>query len=85
MLSLAIQPKLLQTEIDLRGAASPNSISAYDLYLQATAHYHAMKREDVGEALRLLYRALEIDPSLQPRGVIGRRLSHPQPHAKIGY
>ena len=57
----AIHPKLLQAEIDL-AARRPNSISAYDLYLQATAHYHAMNREEVAEALRLLYRALEIDP-----------------------
>jgi len=56
----AIHPRLLQAEIDL-AARRPNSISAYDLYLQATAHYHAMNREGVVEALRLLYRALEID------------------------
>ena len=57
----AIHPKLLQAEIDLV-ARRPNSVSAYDLYLRATAHYHAMNREEVAEALRLLYRALEIDP-----------------------
>jgi len=57
----AIHPKLLQAEIDL-AARRPNSISAYDLYLQATAHYHTMNREEVAEALRLLHRALEIDP-----------------------
>jgi TolB-like protein/Flp pilus assembly protein TadD len=57
----AIQPKLEQAEMDL-AARRPNSLSAYDLYLQATAHYYAMNREEVNEALRLLYRALEIDP-----------------------
>jgi TolB-like protein len=56
-----IQPKLLQAEIDL-AVRRPHSLSAYDLYLQATAHYYSMTREGLAEALRLLYRALEIDP-----------------------
>jgi TolB-like protein/Flp pilus assembly protein TadD len=57
----AIQPKLLQAEIDL-AVRRPSSLSAYDLYLQATAYYYSMTRERMAEALRLLYRALEIDP-----------------------
>jgi adenylate cyclase len=57
----AIQPKLLQAEIDLAVRRS-NCLSAYDLYLRATSFYYAMTREGIAEALRLLYRALEIDP-----------------------
>jgi TolB-like protein/Flp pilus assembly protein TadD len=57
----AIQPKLLQAEIDL-AVRRPSSLSAYDLYLQATAYYYSMTRERMAKALRLLYRALEIDP-----------------------
>ena len=58
----AIQPKLLQAEIDLAAARRPNDLSAYDLYLRATPRYYTMTREGVAEALLLLSRALEIDP-----------------------
>jgi TolB-like protein/Tfp pilus assembly protein PilF len=57
----AIQPKLLQTEIE-HAIRRPNSLSAYDLYLRATPHYYAMTREGIAEALRLLSGALDIDP-----------------------
>jgi TolB-like protein len=57
----AIQPKLLQAEIEL-AVRRPNNLSAYDLYLRAAPHYYSMTREGVAEALRLLSRALEIDP-----------------------
>ncbi|XIA63909.1 winged helix-turn-helix domain-containing protein [Bradyrhizobium sp. TZ2] len=57
----AIQPKLLQTEIEL-AIRRPNNLSAYDLYLRAAPHYYSGTREGMAEALRLLSRALEIDP-----------------------
>jgi len=57
----AIAPKLLQVEIDM-AARRPNNFSAYDHYLRATPHYYTMTREGVAEAIRLLDRALEIDP-----------------------
>jgi adenylate cyclase len=57
----AIQPKLLQAEIEL-AVRRPNSLSAYDFYLRAQPHYYSMTREGNAEALRLLSRALEIDP-----------------------
>jgi TolB-like protein len=57
----AIQPKLLQTEID-HAARRPNDLSAYDLYLRATPRYYSMTREGLAEAVQLLSRALEIDP-----------------------
>ena len=57
----AIQPKLLQTEIEYANRR-PNSLSAYDLYLRANSHYYAMTREGIAEALSLLSRALDIDP-----------------------
>ena len=56
----AIQPKLLQTEIE-RAIRRPNNLSAYDLYLRATPHYYSGTRERMAEALRLLSRAL-FDP-----------------------
>ena len=58
----AIQPKLLQTEIELAARRRPNNLSAYDLFLRAAPHYYSMSREGLAEALRLYYRALEVDP-----------------------
>jgi TolB-like protein/Tfp pilus assembly protein PilF len=58
----AIQPKLLQAEIDLAAARRPNNLSAYDLYLRATPRYYSMTREGIAEAIQLLARALDIDP-----------------------
>lgn len=57
----AIAPKLLQAEIDL-AARRPNDLSAHDHYLRAHPHYYTMTRDGVAEAVRLLNRALEIDP-----------------------
>jgi TolB-like protein len=57
----AIQPKLLEVEIDL-AARRPNNPSAYDYYLRANPHYYTMTPQGVAEAIRLLDRALEIDP-----------------------
>ncbi|MFB9265634.1 winged helix-turn-helix domain-containing tetratricopeptide repeat protein [Bradyrhizobium erythrophlei] len=56
----AIQPKLLQTEIDL-AARRPNDLSAYDLCLRAQ-HLQSWTRDGSAESLRLASRALEIDP-----------------------
>ena len=57
----AIQPKLLQTEMDL-AARRPNNLSAYDLCLRAIPHLQSFTRGGSAEALRLTSRALEIDP-----------------------
>jgi TolB-like protein len=57
----AIQPKLLQTEIDL-AVRRPNNLSAYDLCLRAIPHFHTWTPGGSAEALRLSSRALEIDP-----------------------
>ena len=57
----AIQPKMLQTEMDL-AARRPNNLSAYDLCLRALSHIHSFTQAEVAEALRLVSRALEIDP-----------------------
>jgi adenylate cyclase len=56
-----IEPKVFQTEIDL-AARRPNSFSAYDLCLRAIPHLHSFTRGGSAEALRLVSRALEIDP-----------------------
>jgi adenylate cyclase len=56
----AIQPKMLQTEMDL-AARRPNNLSAYDLCLRAQ-HQQSWTRCGSAESLRLASRALEIDP-----------------------
>ena len=55
-----IQPKLLQTEINL-ATRRPNDLSAYDLCLRAQ-HLQSWTRSGSAESLRLASRALEIDP-----------------------
>jgi adenylate cyclase len=57
----AIAPKVLQTEIDL-ASRRPNNLSAYDLGLRAFPHLYSWTRGGSAEALRLVSRALEIDP-----------------------
>jgi adenylate cyclase len=57
----AIQPKVFQTEIDL-AARRPNNLSAYDLCLRALSHLYSWTPGGSAEALRLVSRALEIDP-----------------------
>ena len=57
----AIAPKMLQTEIDL-AVRRPNNLSAYDLGLRAFPHLQSWTRGGTAEALRLLSRALELDP-----------------------
>jgi TolB-like protein/tetratricopeptide (TPR) repeat protein len=57
----AIAPKMFQTEIDL-AARRPCHLSAYDLCLRAFPHLYSWTRGGSAEALRLISRALEINP-----------------------
>src|SRR6516165_8261313 len=58
----AIQPTLLQTEIDLATRRRPDNLTAYDCYLRARQQYCLATREGLAEATRLAHRALELDP-----------------------
>jgi adenylate cyclase len=58
----AIQPKLLQTEIAMATRRRPENLTAYDFFLRAMQQYYPMTREGFAEALRLVHRALELDP-----------------------
>ena len=58
----AIQPKLLQTEIERAARRRPDNLGAHDLCLRAAPHFYSFKREGLAETKRLCYRALEIDP-----------------------
>ena len=58
----AIQPKLFQAEIALARRRRPEDLTAYDLLLRAIQQAVPLTREGLAEALRLVQRALELDP-----------------------
>ena len=57
----AIEPKMFQTEIDL-AARRPGNFSAYELCLRALPLIYSWTQRGSAEALRLVSRALEINP-----------------------
>jgi adenylate cyclase len=57
-----IQPKLLQTEIEMATRRRPENLTAYDFSLRARQQYYLATREGNAEAIRLAHRALELDP-----------------------
>ena len=58
----AIQPKLFQAEIALASRRRPENLTAYDFFLRALQQALRSTREGLAEALRLVQRALELDP-----------------------
>jgi tetratricopeptide (TPR) repeat protein len=58
----AIQPKLFQAEIALATRRRPEDLTAYDYFLRALQQAILATREGLAEALRLVQRALELDP-----------------------
>jgi adenylate cyclase len=58
----AIQPKILQTEIELATRRRPENLTAYDFFLRSMQQYYLTTRESLAEAIRLAHRALELDP-----------------------
>ena len=58
----AIEPKMLQTEIEMATRRRPENLTAYDFYLRAMPQYYLTTREGLAEAIRLAHRALELDP-----------------------
>jgi adenylate cyclase len=58
----AIQPKMLQTEIEMAARQRPENMTAYDFYLRAMQQYYLTTREGLAEAIRLARRAFELDP-----------------------
>jgi adenylate cyclase len=79
----AIQPKMLQTEIDLATRRRPENLTAYDFLLRAVPQFYLTTREGLAEGIRLAYRALELDPGFaQAASVAG--LCHMQ-NVVLGY
>src|SRR5438309_10980829 len=58
----AVQPKMLQTEIEMATRRRPENLTAYDFFLRSMQQYYLTTREGVAEAIRLAHRALELDP-----------------------
>jgi adenylate cyclase len=58
----AIQPRMLQTEIEMTVRRRPENLTAYDFYLRARQQVYLTTREGVAETQRLALRALELDP-----------------------
>jgi adenylate cyclase len=58
----AIAPRLEQAEIERAKRKPTESLDAYDYYLRGMASFYRLSREGVSEALRMFYRAIELDP-----------------------
>jgi TolB-like protein/DNA-binding SARP family transcriptional activator len=58
----AIAPKLEQAEIDRAKRKPTESLDAYDYFLRGMACVYRWTREANDEALRMFYRAIELDP-----------------------
>ncbi|MEZ5832540.1 MAG: BTAD domain-containing putative transcriptional regulator [Dongiaceae bacterium] len=59
----AIEPRLRHAEIERARRKPTENMDAYDLYLRALALHNTVTYEDSREALRLLGRAIELDPN----------------------
>jgi len=59
----AIEPRLRHAEIERARRKPTDNIDAYDLFLRALALHNTLTYEDSREALRLLGRAIELDPN----------------------
>jgi adenylate cyclase len=62
----AIEPKLRLAEMDRAIRKPTESLDAYDFYLRAQAQANKRTKEGMAEAIRLAYRALELDPGYGP-------------------
>jgi TolB-like protein/class 3 adenylate cyclase len=62
----AIAPKLEHAEIERAQRKPTESLDAYDYFLRGMASFYRRTREAINEALRLFYKAIEIDPDFAP-------------------
>jgi adenylate cyclase len=59
----AIAPTLEQAEIERAKRKPTESLDAYDYFLRATASLHEWTREGSDDALRLFFKAIDLDPA----------------------
>jgi TolB-like protein/Flp pilus assembly protein TadD len=62
----AVAPTLRHAELERARRKRPDSLDAYDLYLRALPHWHAMTRSSSDAALGLLQQCLSLDPTYAP-------------------
>lgn len=58
----AIEPRLLTREMERARQKPTGNLKAYDFFLRALANLHRATREPIEEALRLVERAIALDP-----------------------
>ncbi len=69
----AIAPKLDEAEIERTRRKPVENLDAYDLFLRGLAVSYVWTKDSVDEALRLFYRAIELDPEFSaPYGLAAR-------------
>jgi TolB-like protein/DNA-binding winged helix-turn-helix (wHTH) protein/Tfp pilus assembly protein PilF len=61
-----IEPKIQQAEINRSRRERPESLEAYDLYLQASQLLNNYRSEDNAAAIKLLERAMALEPAPAP-------------------
>jgi TolB-like protein/tetratricopeptide (TPR) repeat protein len=67
-----IAPELERAEIDRAKRKPTERLDAYDYFLRGMAHFHQQTNETNSEALRLFYKAIELDPDFAlPHGLGG--------------
>ena len=59
----AIEPTVVKAEIERARRRPPESLAAYDLFLQALSHIYAMRPEENSKGLDLLHQAIDKDPN----------------------
>jgi len=59
----AIAPKIEQAEFERTKRKPTDRLDAYDCYLRAMMYFYKWTSESISEALRLFYRAIELDPN----------------------
>jgi TolB-like protein len=59
----AMSPKLERAEIERAKRKPTESLDSYDYFLRGMASLYQWTRHDIGDALKLFYRAIELDPN----------------------
>jgi TolB-like protein len=72
-----VAPKLDQAEIERAKRKPVENLDAYDNFLRGMANMYELTRNSCDEAIRLFYRAIELDPGFAtPYGAAARCYSH---------
>jgi hypothetical protein len=62
----AIAPEMEQAEIERASRKPTENLDAYDYYLQGMAKVYQATKHANDDALRLFYKAIELDPNVSP-------------------